>query len=227
MLMTIEGPKNGTLRPISSALSPQDFARISQKAVEISNALDARNGIFGAEIIEGKTPHWHVLITMPAHEKIALAHLVDRGFGVYLPEAEVTYVRRGRKVTTQRLLLPGYLFVFVWDIGYHLDRLRACTGVYDALYVNGHPAIIPDAEINIVRKAENGHRPLAGLVTECKAVKQPKKRWRQSKKAARSMEAQDNDIIGVHSYSPFIEALRQDTEAERLDMFHKAIGLVR
>lgn len=222
MLMTMDKELPKPL-PISSALSRADFDLISRRAIEIQRELDAKIGPIGAEILTNVKPCWHVLITVPGHEKIALEHLMRRGFGCYLPEREGTEIRRGRKVNFTRLLLPGYLFVFVWDIHHHIDRIRACTGVYDALFINGHAAVIADWEIDRVRAEENRERPLRMAVE----VNKSKRRWRQSNKATKLVDVHDYDIVSVRSKSAFLDALDQETEAERLTAFHKAMGLTQ
>jgi hypothetical protein len=94
------------------------------------------------------------------------------------------------------------------------------------LFLNGRVAIVPDRLIDGIRIAENRQRPLVGLMTEA-PVKKQKRCWRKSRKSGddQAVETQDNTIISVHSYSPYIEALRQESDEDRLSAFHKALGL--
>lgn len=209
------------LRSIASVLSPEDFAFIGKQALAISARLESRKPKFYAEVIDGVTPHWHVVMTHPGQERTAAAELADRGFGIYVPEKEFTEIRRGRKVDGKRLLLPGYVLTFVWGIDEHCDRIRACNGVRDILFINGHAALVPDWMVNQLRVEENRQRPLRTLVE----VVTVKKRKRQSHKSIKEIDVHGNDIVSVHPYSPFIEAMRAETEGERLSAFHKALGL--
>lgn len=221
MLMMATSNETERLRPIRSAMSPEVFAELSARALEISARLDGRNALRNAEVYPDVTPHWHVVTVLPGQERTAAEDLSDRCFGVYLPESEHTEVRRGRKVDFKRIMLPGYVLVFVWDIERHHGRILACDGVRGLLMVNGHAAVVPDRFVNIVRRAENRERPLRTLIE----VVKKKKRWRQSQKTLEQRDVTDNDILSVHAYSPYTEALRAENETERLSAFHRAIGL--
>lgn len=215
---TVAERGNG-LRPIAPAISAEDFAIIEQRALDIQARLEDRRPQRNAEIFPGVTPLWHVVMTQPGQERTASDELQDRGFGIYLPESEFTEVRRGRKIDGKRLMLPGYVLTFVWDVDYHSSRIRVCNGVRDILFVNGRAAIVPDWMVNILRVAENKERPLRTVVEVVK------RRKRQSHKSLKEIDVTDCDIVGVHAYSPYIEAMRAEQEAERLSAFHKAIGL--
>lgn len=220
MLMATERHDDETqLRPISSAMSPEVFAELSRNALAISARLDGRNAMRNAEVYPGVTPHWHVVTVLPGQERTAADDLSERCFGVYLPESEHTEIRRGRKVDLKRLMLPGYVLVFVWCVDRHMERIRACDGVRGLLMVNGQAAIVPDRLVDRVRAAENRERPLKMRVEVIKG------RRRHSRTVIEERDVTDNDIVGVHSYSSMIEALRAENEADRLGAFHKAMML--
>jgi transcription antitermination factor NusG len=223
MFMAVdERPK---LQPIVSAFTPEVFAELSRKALEISESLETRQPQRYAEVYPDVTPHWHVATVLPGRERAAAEDMSDRRFGVYLPESEFIVVRRGRKFETTRLMLPGYVLVFVWDVDRHMERIRACEGVRGMLFHDGRVAIVPDRLVDKVREAENRERPLKGLISAA-PVKKQKRCWRKSRRSEgdRAAEAVD-EIMAVHSYSPFIEALRQEADGDRLSAFHKALGL--
>ncbi len=117
-------------------------------------------------------------------------------------------------------MLPGYVLVFTWAVDEHIDRIKACDGVRGLLMINGTVAIIGDSLVDRIREAENRERPLKGLVA-------PPKRHRKSRKVPQLREGEftADEILGCHSYSPIVEALRADAEADRLEAFHRAIGL--
>lgn len=149
-------------------------------------AAAAKAPITRAEIVPSHSPIWYALATATGGEKIAAAHLVGRGYGVFLPEIEGVEVKRGVKRDFTRPMLPGYLFVFVWNIELHARRLRCTPGVYYILSADGCPASIPDALIHDLQAMENLARPLASSLNEGEAIRPKKKRWRKSCKPKQS-----------------------------------------
>lgn len=216
-----ERPK---LQLISNAMTASDFAFIERRALEISVRLEGKNGKRYAEVYPDVSPHWHVVTVLPGQERTAAGDMSERCFGVYLPESEHTEVRRGRKVDLKRLMLPGYVFVYVWDVDRHVNRIRACEGVRGLLFINGKVAVIPDPLIDRIRAVENYYRPLKGLITSAETTKKPKRCWRKQRRDDDRAESWDNEVISVHSYSPFLEELRSSANGE-LSTFHKALGL--
>lgn len=189
--------------------------------VKAITALSDRAGKFAAEIVPGVTPQWHAVITAPGAERQLAAHLVGRGFGVFLPERDVECMVRGRKVTMRGLFLPGYVFVFVWDLVLHLRRIAACPGALDFLCeVGGGVAVIPDAMIDCLRALENAERPME------LPLDRVAKRKRQRRCRRRDVASSAAEIVGVHAYSPFIEALRSsDDDDQARRVFRQALGL--
>lgn len=219
-------PKPPVLRSIRSSLSAADIEALERRANEITDSFEDRRC---AEVFPEVSPQWHVVTVLPGQERTAANKLSERRFGVYLPESEHTEIRRGRKVDLRRLLIPGYVFVFAWDVDRQVDRIRNCDGVRGLLFVNGRIAVIPDRIIDRVRARENFERPLkgiTGITLASDTVKKPKRCWRKSRKEENPLEAKDNEIIGVHSYSPFLEEQRTAAAGdEQVSAFHKALCL--
>src|SRR5579863_981767 len=119
-----------------------------------------------AEILPDVRPQWHVLTVEPARERTAVAHLVGRRFGIYLPEMPAEIKRCGKVLKFMRPMCPGYVFAYVWDIERHRDRLLACVGVTgilrmaDDATIASPYAIVPDAVIDRMRAEENLENPL-------------------------------------------------------------------
>lgn len=83
---------------------------------------------------------------------------------VLVPTEEVIEVRRGKKVTTERLFMPGYVLVHMEmsDQGYHLiSSINRVTGF---LGPQGRPMPMRDAEVNVllnrVQEGEDSPRTL-------------------------------------------------------------------
>jgi transcriptional antiterminator NusG len=85
------------------------------------------------------------------------AGLEDEIEEVLVPTEEVIEVRRGKKVTTERRFMPGYVLVRMEmsDQGYHLiNSINRVTGF---LGPQGRPLPMRDAEVNqILNRVEEG-----------------------------------------------------------------------
>ncbi|WP_371170942.1 transcription termination/antitermination protein NusG [Aliiroseovarius sp. 2305UL8-7] len=83
--------------------------------------------------------------------------LVDEIDEVLVPTEEVIEVRRGKKVTTERRFMPGYVLVHMEmsDEGYHL--ITSINRVTGFLGPQGRPMPMRDAEVNaILNRVEEG-----------------------------------------------------------------------
>jgi transcriptional antiterminator NusG len=84
-------------------------------------------------------------------------HLEDDIEEVMVPTEEVIEVRRGKKVTTERRFMPGYVLVRMEmsDHGYHLiSSINRVTGF---LGPQGRPMPMRDAEVNaILNRVQEG-----------------------------------------------------------------------
>ena len=85
------------------------------------------------------------------------AELHDQIEEVLVPTEEVIEVRRGKKVTTERRFMPGYVLVRMEmsDQGYHLiNSMNRVTGF---LGPQGRPMPMRDAEVNqILNRVQEG-----------------------------------------------------------------------
>ncbi len=87
--------------------------------------------------------------------------LEDQIDNVLVPTEEVIEVRRGKKVTTERRFMPGYVLVHMEmsDRGYHLvSNINRVTGF---LGPQGRPMPMRDAEVDAIigRVQENDEAP--------------------------------------------------------------------
>ena len=122
---------------------------IERRAIEIAADLDAKKrGPYYAEISSHQTPHWHILRIAPGAENKATDALADRGIGVFLPK----FVTGARLVMphevvdlSDKLMFPGRVFVFVWDVLAHWRRIMACPGVHGIMCTGSErPIVVPD-----------------------------------------------------------------------------------
>ena len=128
---------------------------IERHALEIAAEFDRKIGPFKAEIVPDATPAWHILRTAPGQEDKAARFLEARAFGVFLPR----FVKGARLVLpreivdlSDKLLFPGKLFVFVWDVLAHWRRITACPGVQSIMCDGSErPVVVPDMQMNRIQ----------------------------------------------------------------------------
>ncbi|MCB2094538.1 MAG: transcription termination/antitermination protein NusG [Rhodobacteraceae bacterium] len=84
---------------------------------------------------------------------------------VLVPTEDVLEIRRGKKVTSERRFMPGYVLVHMdmTDRGYHLvTSINRVTGF---LGPQGRPMPMRDDEVNgILKRAEEGHEAPRNLI---------------------------------------------------------------
>jgi transcriptional antiterminator NusG len=88
---------------------------------------------------------------------VAEKGLEDEIDEVLVPTEEVLEIRRGKKVTSERRFMPGYVLVHMdmTDRGYHL--ITSINRVTGFLGPQGKPMPMRDAEVNgILKRAEEG-----------------------------------------------------------------------
>lgn len=195
----------------------------TERILEIARAEAERIGPVDAEIVGDETsrkPLWHLLQTHPSQEGTAAAHLAGRGFGVYLPTYRVKGVDRfGRKVLRLRKLFPGYLFLFVWDVLYHRDRILACPGTASLVYLAGEAVVVPDSMIDHLQAQECYHDEALNIAI---GGKRKRGRWRKEKlKNTGLPEGVDIQI----SPRDVLHGAEQLDDAARNSLLRKALGL--
>ncbi len=100
-------------------------------------------------------PDWWALYTRHQHEKAVAEMLSAKGFEVFLPLYDSQRRWKDRKMTISLPLFPCYLFVR----GGLDRRLQVLTtpGVHMILCKGDDAAIIPDDEIQAIRRVVEGH----------------------------------------------------------------------
>ena len=101
-----------------------------------------------------ETPAWWAVYTRHQHEKMVARMLSAKGFEVFLPLYEATHRWKDRSKMLSLPLFPCYLFIK----GGHNRQLQVVTtpGVYTILCNGEHLAIVPEAEIQAIRKTLDG-----------------------------------------------------------------------
>ena len=95
-------------------------------------------------------PQWHALYTRHQHEKPIAQMLSNKGHQIFLPLYNASHKWQDR---TKQLCLPLFpCYVFIRG---GLDRklqILSTPGVFSVVGSAGHPAIIPDLQIECVRQ---------------------------------------------------------------------------
>ena len=73
---------------------------------------------------------WFLLYTKPKQEKVALWHLQNQAYEVYLPLVQVEKIRQGVRILVEEALFPRYLFVQLDEAGQQSwAPIRSTVGV--------------------------------------------------------------------------------------------------
>lgn len=142
------------------------------QAVELKELSGAWR--LGTEVDEGMAKRWYSVSVLSNFEKkvaeqirtaVAEANLGDEIEEVLVPTEEVLEVRRGKKVTSERRFMPGYVLVRMemTNKGYHLiSSINRVTGF---LGPQGRPMPMRDAEVNqILNRVEEGQEAPRNLI---------------------------------------------------------------
>ena len=93
---------------------------------------------------------WFALYTKPRHEFKAFEQLKEIEVETYLPTISVTKQWSDRKKKVTEPLFRGYIFICASEI----ERNNAVTreAVIKTIFFNGAPAVIPEQEIESIKK---------------------------------------------------------------------------
>lgn len=101
--------------------------------------------------ISRDTHYWYVLYTRSRHEKYLAEQCTERGISCFLPLYAVQRQWKQRRAEVLLPLFPSYLFVHIALP----ERLRVLSlpGVVSLVSFNGAPAVVPDTQIDALRRA--------------------------------------------------------------------------
>jgi len=98
---------------------------------------------------ESEQPGWYALRTKARHEKVASEYLRNRGLEVFLPSYKSRRLWSDRIKVVDLPLFDGYFFC---RLGADEELIaRSAPGVLYILSQGGHPAVVPQNEIEAVR----------------------------------------------------------------------------
>jgi transcription antitermination factor NusG len=99
---------------------------------------------------------WFAVYTHPRWEKKVNALLINKGIETYCPLNKVRKKWSDRYKMVEEPLFRSYVFVRVSEL--EQPRVRTTNGVLNYVYWNGKPAVIKDAEIDVIRKFMNEYQ---------------------------------------------------------------------
>lgn len=131
---------------------------------------------------------WHALKVTPGQEAIAMAHLVGRGYGCYLPMQRARKGHQGTEACFPVPQMAGYVLARLWPRDW--PRVRHIPGVTGLLMADaGTPAVIPDEEVARCKRIEvETDMALATRIEQIEAAmratpRAPRRRRRRSRRA--------------------------------------------
>lgn len=104
------------------------------------------------------TPQWVAIYTDPRAEKRAAQRLEEKGLEAYLPLLIKLHQWSDRWKRVEVPLIPSYIFAKIRDTD--VVHVRATEGVGHIISWSGKPAIVPDSEIEAMRRLVNANAEL-------------------------------------------------------------------
>jgi transcription antitermination factor NusG len=99
---------------------------------------------------EAENKKWYAVYTRSRAEKKVLLELEFQGIDAYLPLQRKLRQWSDRKKWVEVPLISGYIFVFI--SGREYDKVLKTNGVVTYVRFEGKAAIIPDVQINFIKK---------------------------------------------------------------------------
>ncbi len=164
--------------------------------------------------------NWYALYTRPRFEKKVAERLESGGYEVWLPMQTVVRQWSDRKKKVQVPLFSSYVFIHAEQRDlYHAVQT---DGVARAIHFNEAPAVIPDEQIDLIRKILAGPDafevmdrsyvkgdPVAVVHGPLKGSRGRWINWRGKKRVSLELE-QLHQVILVEVPAAFIEKINAD-----------------
>lgn len=109
---------------------------------------------------------WYVIYTRTGMERLALGHLEQQNYEVYLPQRQKERRHARRVDTIKAPLFPRYLFV---SLDIETDQWRSINGTYGVSYLltmGEKPSAVPGGIVEAIRDRENAEG-LVEIVEPC------------------------------------------------------------
>lgn len=100
---------------------------------------------------------WHVVMTKPRQEHVALDNLQRQGFDAWLPLARESRALGARGSARVVPLFPRYLFVHVDPASQNIAPIRSTLGCCGVLRFGLQLAVMPEAAVSTLRQRCDDH----------------------------------------------------------------------
>jgi len=97
---------------------------------------------------------WYVVRTKPRQEQLAVTHLENQGYAVYLPHILLNKRQRGKWQQVREVLFPGYLFIHIDPASQNIAPVRSTLGVMGLVRFGNLLLSIDEAVIDQIRHQE-------------------------------------------------------------------------
>ncbi|WP_432697782.1 transcription/translation regulatory transformer protein RfaH [Marinobacterium sp. YM272] len=95
--------------------------------------------------------NWYVVQAKPGQTARAQQELENQGFDLFVPWISVEKVKRGKRVTEEEPLFPGYLFIWLSEMESNWRPIRSTRGVARIITFGNKPAIVPAQVVEALR----------------------------------------------------------------------------
>ena len=113
--------------------------------------------------IHSSALRWHLVLTKPSNEEMAVTHLERQGYGVYFPRLQHKALRRGKWCDRISALFPRYLFVRLDAVLQSLAPVRSTVGVANVVRFGVDYMVVPDHVVDSLRRNADPHTGLHKL----------------------------------------------------------------
>ncbi len=101
---------------------------------------------------------WYAIYTRPRHEKTVNEKLLEKDYEAFLPLVKRVSQWKDRKKKVEEPLFKSYMFVN-FEYKYRFDVLET-NGVVKIINFNGNPAVVPDWQIESLKKMLESPEPV-------------------------------------------------------------------
>lgn len=134
--------------------------------VESTQIQDATRGLFFCTYLKGKYMAWYTLQTNPNYEAKVIAKIEEKRVSeglevreIFCPEQTIVEYKDGKAKERKRRLYTNYIFL---ELDYEdkiWHSLRGIRGVVGFLGNRNTPTVLPESEIDIMKKLVSGNEP--------------------------------------------------------------------
>ncbi len=148
-----------------------------------------------SQAMAGGRRSWYVIYVKARHEKRAAGELAERGIESYLPMRSEVHQWSDRRKRVEVPLFSCYVFVHAFSEEF--NRVYQVGGFVKFVSSNGRPSIIPDSQVEYVRRIVEFH-------SEDVEVLEGSYSGRRAEVTAGPLAGLRGEIVEVHNRKSFV-----------------------